>query len=102
MSDSVDPVKDDTKFPVLANGPALFYDEDRGECWFGIPFEKIADPHLVVASFDRAKYDALLNLQKFHQSVARRQALKGSGVLDRLGHGLKSAVAPLINRLGGK
>ncbi len=75
---ATEPKPEEPRFPSLANGPAVVYENERHEVWVGIPFDKIMEPTLVMACLDRAKYDALLFLSNYHAQLRARQQLSVS------------------------
>lgn len=91
----------------------LFYDDEKNEVWVGIklratikaqtrqggPVEDVEVNHDVMAiitSLDAVKQEALFALNKDMQALnakrQRQQALKGSGIIDRLSAGIGDAL----------
>lgn len=70
------PAPDPVKFPDISKGPALFYEDERKEVWLGIPLMAVADPNLLVAAFDRAKWDALQHLARFQQQLIAKAKIE--------------------------
>lgn len=91
----------------------VYHDDERNEVWVGVkcrftangrtreggPIEDVEMSHdqiALITSLDAAKQEALIALardgQQLQEKRARRAALKGSGILDRLTAGLGRAV----------
>ncbi len=99
-------------FPALSKGPAVFYESERHEVWVGLPLRQTialadgltqelpCDQLMTTLALDRAKYEAVLHLlhdrQELIEAHQRKQELSQSGVLTRVGAGLKHAAAGLV------
>lgn len=71
-----EPAREEYKFPSLAKGATVVYEDERHEVWIGIPLEAAADPVVLMASIDACKMSALGYLIQFHQHLARKAALQ--------------------------
>lgn len=85
---------EDLKFPALGNGPAVFYETERHELWMGIPFDKVNDPNMVTACLDRAKYESLIYLSNYHQTLMRKKQLE----ISPLGGKIKKTMNDLFQK----
>ncbi len=86
---AAEPAKEEFKFPSLAKGAGVFYEDDKHEVWIGVPLEAASDPTVLMATIDGAKMSSLGYLIQYHQHLARKAALQVTPGGKRIQQGLK-------------
>ena len=71
-------VKEEIKWPSLPQGAAFFYDDEKDQFWYGIPFDKLNQPLIILAAIDNIKLAVLNYLNGYIAKKIKQEQFKQS------------------------